>query len=240
MLTTDAAVLRLFFAVLFGSIVGIERELTHKSAGLRTHILVCLGSTVFTLLSISPLIPGFQGDPGRIAAQIVTGIGFIGGGSVLRMGNSIQGLTTAASLWVIAAIGMLTGVGHLRIAAVATLLAFLVLFTIGNIEKTFLNKARKNQYRLKLEVNIPVEQAETLKLTLATALDNTTSNPQMTETWHAEQNRITLLWLSASESPPDVNDLMGRLAQFPGLQVVTCRVFYQPEAMAQAMLTEVD
>jgi putative Mg2+ transporter-C (MgtC) family protein len=156
-ITTLDASLRLFLSILFGSIVGVEREMTQKSAGLRTHILVCLGSAVFTLMSAC-VAAGPHADPGRIAAQIVTGIGFVGGGAVLKHGNNIHGITTAASLWVMASIGMLTGFGYYRLAAVATVLAFLVLFSIGNIEKMYLNKHTKYFPRLRLEVSVNAAQ----------------------------------------------------------------------------------
>jgi putative Mg2+ transporter-C (MgtC) family protein len=148
-LTLNEAILRLFLAFLLGSVVGMEREYTQQSAGLRTHILVCLGSAVFTIVSISDMTQGLQmvstdpnmtyrmvRDPARIAAQIVPGIGFIGGGAVLRHGASIRGLTTAASLWMMASIGMLIGVGYYQLAIVSTLFSFLVLFIIGALERT--------------------------------------------------------------------------------------------------------
>ena len=154
-LSVSEAILRLLLALFLASIVGIEREINHQSAGLRTHILVCLGSTVFTLVSISTMLDGMtvsadlpmsvvmNRDPARIAAQVVTGIGFIGGGAVLRHGATVKGLTTAASLWMMASIGMLCGVGHYYLAVVATLFSFLVLFTIGALEHSFFKKHLK-------------------------------------------------------------------------------------------------
>jgi putative Mg2+ transporter-C (MgtC) family protein len=110
------SVIRLAVAAGVGMAVGIERELREQAAGLRTHMLVSVGSCLFTLVSIY----GFdafttgaatQPDPSRVAAQIVTGIGFLGAGAIIREGMSIRGLTTAASLWVVAAVGMAVGVG---------------------------------------------------------------------------------------------------------------------------------
>jgi putative Mg2+ transporter-C (MgtC) family protein len=151
-------VIRVFLAVVLGSIVGIERELTAKSAGLRTHILVCLGSTVFMLVSTANLLTSGGGlihsDPSRIAAQVVTGIGFIGGGTVLRHGNNIRGLTTAASLWIMAAIGMLVGIGHYRLSCIVTLVTFLVLFTIGNLERYVFGKHIRSLNRLQIRVQV--------------------------------------------------------------------------------------
>lgn len=148
---------RIIAAVIFGFGLGLERELTNKYAGLRTHILVCLGSCVFTLLSIYafPLAidhthPQAFGDPARIAAQILTGIGFIGGGTVLRHGSSVSGLTTAATLWVAAAIGMSCGVGMLYIALITTVLSVGVLVLIRMFEKKVLVTSTKNIKHLKV------------------------------------------------------------------------------------------
>ncbi len=165
-LSLEEAILRLVLALLLGSIVGMEREYTQQSAGLRTHILVCLGSAVFTIVSITDMGHGLSfvnadpnvtyrlvRDPARIAAQIVPGIGFIGGGAVLRHGASIRGLTTAASLWMMASIGMLLGIGSYQLAIVATLFSFLVLFIIGGLERTMFKKYLKKFFLLKVQVS---------------------------------------------------------------------------------------
>jgi putative Mg2+ transporter-C (MgtC) family protein len=136
--------LRVLAALGLGVAIGLEREISHKYAGLRTNILVCLGACMFTVISIEgfPLImgggnvmggvdpsftPGAVRDTARVAAQIVTGIGFIGGGTVLRHGTSVHGLTTAATLWMAAAIGMACGAGMYVFAAFSTLIAIVVL-----------------------------------------------------------------------------------------------------------------
>jgi uncharacterized membrane protein YhiD involved in acid resistance len=211
----DEAVLRLFLSVVFGSIVGIERELTHKSAGLRTHILVCLGSTAFMLLALSPMIPGTQSDPSRIAAQVVSGIGFIGGGSVLRMGTSISGLTTAASLWMISAIGLLVGVGQIRIACICTLMAFLVLFSIGNLEKTFLNKAETVTHQLTLEL-ITAEASLPMVRQLVNAV---LSHPNLTEHW--ADDGVHCKWVAHCPLVPDMALLRQQLIALPGVTLHT-------------------
>lgn len=122
-LTIIESVLGLILAAALGAIVGFEREITHKPAGLRTHMLVCLGSCLFTIVSLYE----FSIDPARIAAGIVTGIGFIGAGTIIAEQDKVVGITTAASLWVTAAIGLTIGVGNYILAAIATLLVFLVL-----------------------------------------------------------------------------------------------------------------
>ena len=117
----DAA-LRVLVGLLMGMLVGVERERAGRPAGMRTQALVALGAAMYTIISV-----GFHGqgvDPSRIAAQIVTGIGFLGAGTILRHGNMLQGLTTAASVWVSAAIGMACGLGWYPMAAIGTVLSF--------------------------------------------------------------------------------------------------------------------
>ncbi|HNW25893.1 MAG TPA: MgtC/SapB family protein [Candidatus Gastranaerophilaceae bacterium] len=159
--------IRIAAAILFGFGIGLERELTNKYAGLRTHILVCLGSCVFTILSIYafPMAvdstnPQAFGDPARIAAQILTGIGFIGGGTVLRHGSSVYGLTTAATLWISASIGMACGAGFLDIAFMATVFSILVLVLIRTFEKNVLVNSAKNFKRIKVIINCKEENSQ--------------------------------------------------------------------------------
>lgn len=153
---------RLTAAILFGFGLGLERELTNKYAGLRTHILVCLGACVFTILSIYAFpaaVYGSHGDPARISAQIITGIGFIGGGTVLRHGSSVHGLTTAATLWIAAAIGMTCGVGMLVFGLITTLLSICILVIIRVFERDFLKHNIKNTKRLKLSLSCDEKNA---------------------------------------------------------------------------------
>src|SRR5574344_2050913 len=152
--------LRIITAVLLGFAIGLERELTNKYAGLRTHLLVCLGSDLFTILSIyafpmavESLNPQGYGDPARIAAQILTGIGFIGGGTVLRHGESVSGLTTAATLWVAASIGMACGAGLTYIALISTVFTVGVLILIRSFEKNVLVHSTKNLKKLNVIIS---------------------------------------------------------------------------------------
>lgn len=118
------SIARILLAFLLGGAIGLERERRKKPAGLRTHILVCMGSALFTLIGLM----GFPGaDPARVASYLVVGIGFIGAGCVLHQRGKIAGLTTAASLWVTTAIGMATGIGSYFLAVLTTALTFVVL-----------------------------------------------------------------------------------------------------------------
>ncbi|HDD64222.1 MAG TPA: MgtC/SapB family protein [Thermoprotei archaeon] len=115
---------KVLIAAILGGIIGLEREVRHKPAGFRTHILVCMGSALFTSLSYIAF-PG--SDPSRIASYVVAGIGFIGAGVILRRGAMVVGLTTAATLWIVTAIGMAVGVGFYITAVVTSVLTFIIL-----------------------------------------------------------------------------------------------------------------
>ena len=117
------SLIRLFISVVLGGLIGFEREKKVKPAGLRTNMLVCLGSCLFTLVSIT----NFSVDPARVAAGIVTGIGFLGAGSIIATGGQIIGITTAATLWVVAGIGLVVGLGEYIIAIVSTIMVYLIL-----------------------------------------------------------------------------------------------------------------
>jgi len=176
--------LRIIAAVIFGFLLGLERELTNKYAGLRTHILVCLGACIFTIISIYGFPTFADGDnvivnqatgirdTGRVAAQIVTGIGFIGAGTVLRHGPMIIGLTTAATLWISAAIGMTCGVGMYDIATLTTIISVAVLTIIRVFEKKFIPTSIKHNKRFKVSMYCSEEHINNVHNYLATTVDN--------------------------------------------------------------------
>jgi putative Mg2+ transporter-C (MgtC) family protein len=125
---------RLSLAVLLGGLIGLEREWRNKDAGLRTNILIAIGSAVFTLMSIE-LTDARTGDTSRVAAQIVTGIGFIGAGAIMRTDAGVHGLTTAATIWVNAAVGVAAGGGEYHLAVITTAITLIVLLALQPIEK---------------------------------------------------------------------------------------------------------
>ena len=125
---------RLLLAALLGGAIGVEREWRNKEAGLRTNILIAIGSALFTLMSIE-LTDARTGDTSRVAAQIVTGIGFLGAGAIMRTNGGIQGLTTAATIWVNAAVGVAAGGGEYHLAFIATAVTLVVLLVLQPIEK---------------------------------------------------------------------------------------------------------
>ena len=136
-LTELDIVIRLCLGFVAGGIIGFERSSRRQVAGLRTHILIALGATLLMMLSIwlPRKITGGTGDPGRIAAQVVSGIGFLGAGAIIRLGSNIKGLTTAASLWLVAAIGMTIGAGMYAAAVTAEILSLIALMLLNRVER---------------------------------------------------------------------------------------------------------
>ncbi|MDK2991999.1 MAG: putative Mg2+ transporter-C (MgtC) family protein [Clostridiales bacterium] len=140
-LSISEMILRLALACVLGGIVGWEREAVHKPAGFRTHILVCIGSTVTMLTSIF-IYNRMQGtatslpDPARLGAQVISGIGFLGAGTIIKEGVNVKGLTTAASLWAVACIGLAIGVGYYSAASVATAFVVAVLIIFNKLERS--------------------------------------------------------------------------------------------------------
>jgi putative Mg2+ transporter-C (MgtC) family protein len=159
-LNWDESLLRLALAAALGGLIGVERELREREAGLRTHMLVALGSALFTIASAygfhAFLASGqsvVRADPTRIAAQIVTGIGFLGAGAIIRQGLSIRGLTTAATLWVVAAIGLAAGAGYYSAAVFTTALVLLSLWPLRIAAYKTLRRFRAEEGRLLVELH---------------------------------------------------------------------------------------
>lgn len=131
-------------AVVCGGMIGIERELKSKPAGFRTNILICLGASIY--MAIGLLVPDETADPTRIAAQVVTGIGFIGAGCIIQSGSQVRGLTSAATIWVVAAIGIVAGAGYPVLAFLASAMVLLTLAVLGRVEKRYFDADRLDEY----------------------------------------------------------------------------------------------
>lgn len=159
--TTTSSVFKLIVSLLLGSLVGYERKRKGQTAGVRTFSLIAMGATLAMILSIyvpQEYLGLKNGDPGRIAAQVVTGIGFLGAGAIIQMKGSVRGLTTAAGIWMIAAIGMAVGVGMYAVAIIATLL---ILFVLVQLEKLEHRISLGNQSRiLRLRINTILEDID--------------------------------------------------------------------------------
>jgi len=124
----------ILLAVILGGAVGAEREISGKAAGLRTNVLICLGAAVFTIIS-RQMADGAEGSVSRIAAQIVSGVGFLGAGAIIQDRGGVHGLTTAATIWLVASIGMACGARFYQLAVVTALIALVVLVALGKLDK---------------------------------------------------------------------------------------------------------
>jgi putative Mg2+ transporter-C (MgtC) family protein len=151
--------LRVVLAGVLGGAIGAEREIREREAGLRTHMLVAVGAALFTLVSAYGWSDftfsqrsGITYDPTRIAAQIVTGIGFLGAGAIIRQGLSVRGLTTAASLWVVAAIGIASGAGYYSAAVITTVLVLVSLWPLRIVAYRLLERVRPGELRLEVDL----------------------------------------------------------------------------------------
>ena len=153
--------LQIALATLLGGAIGLERELAGKPAGLRTNILICVGATLYTVLSIS--LAGPNGDRTRIAAQILTGVGFIGAGTILHTRGSITGLTSAATIWVVAAIGMALGAGAYTDAIGASICVMLILGGLGYFETFVARRATHSHLLVHAKADVgTLEELESL------------------------------------------------------------------------------
>jgi putative Mg2+ transporter-C (MgtC) family protein len=153
-------VARLVIAIVCSAAIGFERETAQKSAGLRTHTLVGTGAAIFSIVSII----GFEGaDRSRVAAQIVTGIGFLGAGAIFREGHFVKGLTTAAGLWTVAAIGMASGSGSYVLAAISTAAVLMVLYSLRGVDEFVARRTQRVQDRLEISFDQAAELPHLVK-----------------------------------------------------------------------------
>ncbi|MCW2972093.1 MAG: MgtC/SapB transporter [Thermoleophilia bacterium] len=221
--------LRLALAVALGGLIGVEREWRDRTAGLRTHILVCLGSAAFTIVSAygfrewavdisSATRPNINSDPTRIAAQIVTGIGFLGAGAIFRSDDGVRGLTTAASLWIMAAIGLAVGAGYYELAIEATVLILLVLIGLRQVSHRINRSNRGEQVPLVMHVNGAAAIGSVLDSIahVSGGVSNfTVSTPQRD---HPGRNLAFDLTLPVDSS---ISDVVGRLALLDGVDSIS-------------------
>jgi putative Mg2+ transporter-C (MgtC) family protein len=204
---------RLLLATVLGAAIGLERELSGKPAGLRTNILICVGAELFTELSVL-VATGFlthdlmRGDPGRIASHIVEGIGFIGAGTILVAGGNVLGLTTAATLWVVAAIGMGVGLHLYWQSAGATLLVVLTLVALGRFEASVLPGREQHILRVVVEGEGPDGVRE--------ALAGTGMRHEVFG--HEHERGASVLYYRLHGTAGQRDALLRRLAETPGVR----------------------
>jgi putative Mg2+ transporter-C (MgtC) family protein len=208
---------RIFVSVLLSGLVGFEREVHGRAAGLRTHILVCVGSTLFMITSILVALNyGSVGqvDPSRIAANVVTGIGFLGAGAIIRYGASIRGLTTAASVWAIAAIGLATGAG-LYVAAGLTTIVVLAVLILSRLEERMDLKQPGRKLFVKIVLGSATEEKNIRKV--VDAFDGRTT---MCKTEVKEDENCTVLILDVLIERAYYRDIANEVSLLPGVKEV--------------------
>jgi putative Mg2+ transporter-C (MgtC) family protein len=195
---------RLAAAAGLGALLGLERELNAQPAGFRTHLLVSLGAGLFTVAGAD--LGG--ADPARVAAQVVTGIGFLGAGAILREGGSVRGLTTAASLWVTAAVGLAAGLGHLGLAGTATALGLVALVGLKRLERGYFPQRRGRVVELRLDQQGPLREVA------QRASEVLGGKARVQRVGHAESGVLLVLHAQVPRGS-DVVDLASRLRELP-------------------------
>jgi putative Mg2+ transporter-C (MgtC) family protein len=212
--------LRLLGAAVLGGAVGLEREVRDQPAGFRTHMLVALGSCLFTLISaygfgaILADDPQARFDPTRIAAQIVTGIGFLGAGAILRSGMSVRGLTTAASLWVVAAIGLAVGAGAYVLASATTAITLLALLVLRPVRGWLVRELKQEREEFVIEAGPELELDDLVHRVKGSVdrIDHVRVDEE-----EGVQHVVLMVRLPAGRLPEDVLDL---LTEVPGVRNV--------------------
>ncbi len=191
-LSWEEALLRLALAAALGGAVGIERELREREAGFRTHLLVSLGSALFTIAGAygfhDLVTHGSSIDPTRVAAQIVTGIGFLGAGAIIRQGVAVRGLTTAATLWVVAAIGLTSGAGYYSAAVITTGLVLFSLWPLRIASYRILGRFRPETDRLLVQLPAGESPAPLIE-----ALEGLGARLQSLEVSHEADRRTVMI-----------------------------------------------
>jgi putative Mg2+ transporter-C (MgtC) family protein len=218
-ITLGVALLRLLLAFFVGGVVGVERESHKQQAGLRTHMLITMGAALLAMLSIHIPKAYFDpdaGDPGRIAAQVVSGIGFLGAGAILRLGANVRGLTTAASLWTVAAIGLAIGGGLYVPAMIAAVLVFITLVVLNFFERKIFPK----QYLKVLRIFSRTGSADVRPMeSIISRFRIEIKSTDLEQITDKGISRASFLCYIPDNAP--LNDLYDELKQLPGVYKIT-------------------
>jgi putative Mg2+ transporter-C (MgtC) family protein len=211
--------LRIALAAGLGAAIGLERELREREAGLRTHLLVSLGAALFTIVSAYAWSDwsfsnrsGIVFDPTRIAAQIVTGVGFLGAGAIIRQGLTIRGLTTAATLWAVAAIGMAVGAGYYAAAVITTVVVIVSLWPLRILAYRMFTRVRPEERPLEIELPSGASAQPVLA-----AVEDLGAE---VESFQLERSRDGLLVILRAEFPSGANEALRRLADIEDVRAV--------------------
>lgn len=230
-LSEHELVIRLALAALLGALVGLEREWRDRTAGLRTHMLVCIGSASFTIVSAYAFVDWYEAipqdgrstivsDPTRIAAQIVAGIGFLGAGAIFRSDDGIRGLTTAASLWMMAAIGMAAGAGYYSLAVASTVIILVVLVALRQVSGRIKRMNRGGHMPLEVIVSGPAAIGTVFDAIAGVGGSVSNFTASVLRRDRPARRLAFDLNLPADES---VTDVVGRLALIDGVDAVSAR-----------------
>ena len=217
MITEQQIVLRLLAAAVLGGLVGLERERHNQPAGLRTHIILSIGSALAMCVSIDlamqfqPYVP--NGDPARLAAQVISGIGFLGAGAIFKYGTSVKGLTTATSLWTVAIIGLAVGAGHYFPALVATALLLLALSALDLLEKKYLVSITTRTISMRVQDKpLMVDELEQVFHDLGIDIKSVSISKDV------ESNELEFEAIAKVSTQPDMDKLIGKLSHIQGVR----------------------
>lgn len=218
-LTLAELTLRIGLAAALGAAIGLERELREREAGLRTHLLVALGAALFTIVSAYAWSDwsfsnrsGIVFDPTRIAAQIVTGVGFLGAGAIIRQGLTVRGLTTAATLWAVAAIGMAVGAGYYAAAVITTVIVIVSLWPLRILAYHMFMRIRPEERPLEIELPSGASARHVLA-----AVEDLGGD---VESFQLERSRDGLLVILRAAFPGGPNEALSRLADLEDVRAV--------------------
>ena len=211
--------LRIGLAAALGGVIGLERELREREAGLRTHLLVALGAALFTIVSAYAWSDwsfsnrsGIVFDPTRIAAQIVTGVGFLGAGAIIRQGLTVRGLTTAATLWAVAAIGMAVGAGYYAAAVITTVVVIVSLWPLRVLAYHVFTRIRPEERPLEIELPSGASAREVLAAVEDLGAD--------VDSFQLERSRDGVLVILRAAFPGGANEALRRLADLEDVRAV--------------------
>ena len=215
-ITLETGIFKLILCMLAGTLIGINRQKHKEAAGLRTHILICVGSALLMMLSIyipQTFLDFKNGDPGRIAAQVVTGIGFLGAGAIIRLGNNVKGLTTAASIWVISAVGLAIGAGMYILSFGTILISLFTLVILARMEKKLFPRNIDKTLTILFE-NHHFNSNHVVKLLNKKHIEN-----QMVDitSGTAKEKDIELVFLISIPENAEVGELINSLYAFKGV-----------------------
>lgn len=211
--------MRLFLAALLGGLVGLDRETKKRAAGLRTHVLVSLGSALVMITS-AYIFEQYRGltnmDPARLGAQVISGIGFLGAGTIIKQGTTVKGLTTAASLWAVACIGLAAGIGFYTAAILAGIVVFMTLVLLSKFEKVFRRKSSDE-----LDISMRLQNTPGKLGEMVSAIGKLGMQINNVSIEYEEEDYLTVqLTLSLSKND-DAEDILAIVKEIPGVHMVS-------------------